>query len=83
MIVKIKDAEVELKNTFRAMIIYEAIAEKAFKPNGLSELLIYFYSVIMASKKDVDITFDEFMDWVDDNPSSIAEFTDWMMKRMN
>lgn len=80
MEIEIKDRKVELKNTFRSLIIYEEITGDSFHGRGIKETLIYFYSVIMGSDKDLNIDFDEFMDWLDENPESLNLFIDWLQE---
>jgi len=81
MKINIKDQEVELKYSFRALIIFEEITSKTLTvPESLKDILILFYSVILASAKGSlqDWTWDNFMDWLDDNPEITIEFTQWL-----
>lgn len=80
MKINIKGKEIKLKNTFRSMIIYEKVAGKTFNPQGITEILLYFYSVIMASDKDCELEFDDLLDMVDDNPKLITDFSEWLNK---
>lgn len=80
MKINIKGKEIELKNTFRSMIIYEKVAGKTFNPEGITEILLYFYSVIMASDKDCQLEFDDLLDMVDENPKLITDFSQWLNK---
>lgn len=75
---KINGKEIKLKYTFRALMIYEKITGESFSGKGISEILIYFYSTIIASNKDLTLTFDDFMDWLDDNPTALNNFTEWL-----
>ena len=79
MKITINDKEITLKHTFRSFIIYENITKKSFEFKGLTEILIYFYSTIMASDKELDLSFDDFIEWLDDNPQSIQDFSKWLM----
>lgn len=80
MKVNLENKEIELKYGFRAMIVYEKIMDTSFAPKGLTEILVFFYSVIVASDKDNDInlTYDGFMDWLDENPEKVGEFSEWL-----
>ncbi len=75
MKVTIKEKDITLKYTFRALMIYENITNKSFNPKGISDVVIFFYSVVVASSKDTSLTFDDFLDWLDDNPAAINEFS--------
>ena len=51
MIVNIKGNEIELKYTFRSMMIYEKIVGESFQPNGITEVIVYLYlQVYMLNK---------------------------------
>ena len=59
MKVIIDNKEVQLKYSFRALMIFEKIAGKTFSNiTGLTEILIFMYSVIISSDKDITITWD-------------------------
>lgn len=79
MTIKIKDNEITLKYTMRSMMIYERIMNTTFSPNGLTEVMVYFFSTILASSKGIDLTFDEFVDWIDENPNTLQDFNSWLM----
>lgn len=78
---EIKDfKELNLRQTFRAHIIYEQIMGKSFSVDaGLNGTIVLFYSHILGSNKDVVIDYDEFMDWLDANPKMLSEFTEWYL----
>lgn len=80
MKILVKEKEIELKNTFRSMIIFEKVAGKTFNPEGITDILLYFYSVIMASDKDCDLEFEEFINMVDENPKLLTDFSEWLNK---
>ena len=79
MKIQIKDKELELKYSFRAMMVFEEITKQSFNLSGMKDLIIYFYSTIIASDKDLDIDFDWFMDWLDSNPGLLNEFGEWVL----
>lgn len=81
MTVTIKEQEVTLKYGFRALVVYEEIMGTTLTtPESLKEILVLFYSIILASAKGSlqDFTWDDFMDWLDDNPTMSIEFTQWL-----
>lgn len=79
MRVLIKDKDIELKYSFRAMMLFEEITKKSFSLNGMKDLIVYFYSTIIASDKDLDIDFDWFMDWLDSDPETLNDFSNWVL----
>lgn len=82
MVVEIDNKTTQLKYTFRAYIIYEEITGNSFIPSGYKELVTLFYSVYMASNKESLITFDAFIDWLDDNPHQLTEFGKWLTENI-
>ena len=83
MKITIDNKEIELKYSFRAMMIYEKITGASFNPKGMTEIMIYFYSTILASSRDIDLTFDSFVDWIDDNPKSLSDFSNWLTSMLS
>ena len=80
MDITINEKTVTLKKTFRSVIAYEQAMGKSFNPQTLTETIMYFYCTVIASDQSVEITFDEFLAYLDDNPTAIKDFTDWLVK---
>lgn len=80
MTISISQRDIELKKTFRSLIIYESAMGKAFNPTTVTETIMYFYCVVIASDPTLEITFDDFMDWLDDKPTALQEFTEWLLR---
>ena len=79
MKVNILGREIELKATFRAYIIFENITGKSFQQlSTLADVLTFFYATILGSAKTTDISFDDFLDFIDANPNVVTEFSEWM-----
>lgn len=79
MKVTIKDKEITLKSSFRALIAYEQITNHAFNPSTITDMILYFYCVIIASKEfDGTLTFDDFMDYLDEHQDLLNTFTTWL-----
>lgn len=79
MTININGKDIELKNTFRSLIIYENITGEVFTPTTITNILLYFYSVVMACDKDSTMSFDEFTMWLDDNQQELNNFTNWLV----
>lgn len=82
MILDINEKHIELKHGFRSLMIYENITGKSFNPVNLTDIVTYFYCVVLASEKTVRITFDEFINLIDEKPDKVTEFADWLTKTM-
>jgi hypothetical protein len=83
MKITIKGNTVSLKYSFRALMIYENITQKSFNPKGISDVVVFFYSVVVASTKDTTLSFDDFIDWLDDNATAINDFSVWLTSVFN
>ena len=79
MKINILGRDIELKATFRAYIIFENITGKSFQQlSTLADVLTFFYATILGSAKTTDISFDAFLDFIDENPNVVTEFSEWM-----
>lgn len=79
MEIVINDKKVTLKYGFRALMIYENITQKSFNPQGLTDVITFFYSVVVASSgKEDNISFDSFIDWIDLHPGTLNDFSQWL-----
>lgn len=83
MKIKIKNKEYQVKNTIRAMFVFEKIANKPFKIETLLDWYIYYYSMILANNSDCTLLFDEFINECDSNPSLIMDIQDYLTQQMN
>jgi hypothetical protein len=75
-----KEKEYELKYSFRGLMIYENIMKKSFQPQNLTDIIILFYSTLLAAAKDEVIKYDEFLDWLDENPNELNRFSNFLME---
>ena len=79
MKIHILGRDIELKATFRTYIIFENITGKSFQqPSTLADVLTFFYATILGSAKTTDISFDDFLDFIDENPNIVTEFSEWV-----
>ena len=83
MILKIKDKEVTLKYSMRSLMLYENIQNKSFAPSSTTDVLVFMYCVIMGSDKNLSLTFDEFLDFVDEDQSVVIRFSEWLTEEIN
>lgn len=83
MKIKVNDKEIELRYGFRSLIIYENIQNKTFSPESMTDILVFFYSVILGSSKDVQLSFDDFIDMIDEDPDLLIQFSNWLTLEMN
>lgn len=82
MTITIRQTEITLKYSLRALFTYERISGQSFNPKTLEDFCTFFYCVLCSSNKDLDLTFDEFIDFLDEDPSKMSEFAEWLSKVM-
>ena len=78
MTITINDKDIELKYTLRSMMMYENITGKTFAPEGVSDILTFVYCVVVASAKNYELEFDDFLDLIDENQDKLNEFSLWL-----
>ena len=74
----IKDKEIELKYSFRSLMMYENITGHTLTQANLTDVITFIYCVIISSSKDYSITLNDVIDYIDENPSFIGEFGEWL-----
>lgn len=78
MTITINNKEITLKYSFRALMIYEKITNHSFVPQSLTDVVVFMYCIITASNPDANISWDDFMDHIDNNPETFNEFAEWL-----
>lgn len=79
MTITIRQKQVELRYSMRSLFMYENITGQSFNPKTLQDFCTFFYCVLVSSNKDLDLTFDDFIDEViDPNPQVMNEFAEWL-----
>lgn len=68
-----------IKITFRCYFKYEQIAKHPFDINNYNET-IWMYSILKASNKDFELTFDDFLEIIRKNEDKLFEFHDLFQK---
>lgn len=68
-----------IKITFRCYFKYEQIAKHPFDINNYNET-IWMYSVLKASNKDFELTFNDFTEIIRKNGDKLIEFHDLFQK---
>ena len=74
---KINNKEYKLKITLRAMLIFEKIMNRPFDSTKELDLLVYFYSTLVANNDNfvTEYSFEQFVDALDEQPELLTEFT--------
>lgn len=81
MKITILGREIELKSSFRSYMIYENITGKSFQSlTTLADIITFMYANVLAVLKSPEISFEEFLDFIDENPNEVTKFSEWMVK---
>jgi hypothetical protein len=83
MKITINNKEITLKNKLRSILIFEQIAGKTFNPTTMTDMILYFYSVVLANEPNLDLDFMNFMELLDEQPNLFKEFNDWLVSINN
>lgn len=82
MVINIKNLEVNLRYTIKGLIFFETI--KKTHPDGgnifdaVALLWCFLRAEIDRSDADVNVTLDEFVEWLDDDTARYAECMQWL-----
>lgn len=80
MKIKIGESVYNIKQSFRALMIFEEITGKNINNanDSVTDILTMFYSLIKGNNKYFEFSFEQFVELVDDNPESVEAFTDYL-----
>ena len=76
MTLDIKDKQIEIKFNFKAEILFEEINKEAFKGANTSDWITMFYCNLLSCGGDGLLTYEEFVDWLSDNPTLLYDYID-------
>lgn len=77
--VKLNSKKYKIKLKLRGFMLFEEMANKSVNEitNRLPDMLKLFYCTVKANNRDeFDMTFDEFIDALEDNPQELNIFTE-------
>ena len=79
MTITINNKEYLIKYSIRAFLIYEQITGKQFSLNTLTDQYLYLFCLIMAKNPDIDFSFDELIDYCDEDPTIMEQFAKFLV----
>lgn len=80
-VVTIKGKDYPVKMSVRAMIEYETITGKSISAiESLKDITTVFYCAVKAG--GTDISYEQFMDLIDDDMDAIGSFSDKMVEKV-
>lgn len=81
MSIKFGDKEYQLRYTLRAFMFWEQMMNKTFSVETLTDTYVLLYCFLLASNKPFDVTFEQFMDLLDENHAAVKEFNMWFREQ--
>lgn len=79
--VKINQKEYNIKYSLRALFIFETITQKPFELKSLLDNYVLYYSMLLASNKDCDLKWDEFIDALDADPTILTNIEETVTEK--
>lgn len=79
---EINNKEYKLKYTLRALFIYEQITGKVFQLHTITDEYLFFYCILAANNPEMDLTFDQLIDAIDEDPNIMIEFQNFMKSEL-
>lgn len=73
MTITINNKDYNVKYTIRALFIFEQITGKPFAINTLLDNYVFFYSMILANNEQNVISWDEFLDAIDNDKKLVEQ----------
>ena len=77
----INGKEYPIKYGIRAMLIQEQITQKPFSLDNMNEQLVFLYSCLLAANNELTMTYEEFLDAVDEDMSIIIRFGEYLAEQ--
>lgn len=72
--ITINNKEYKFKFTLRAMMLFEQITQRTFAINNLTDEYLYIYCLVMANNPNADMTFEDLIDAMDNDPAILEKF---------
>lgn len=79
VIIKIKDQDYNLKYSIRALLLYERITGRGIQIDTLADQIQFFYCLLLASNPDMELTFDQFIDAIDNEEIDITQIQQFVI----
>ena len=77
----INGKEYKIKYGIRAMLIAEQITQKPFSLENMNEQLVFLYSCLLAADNELSMTYDEFLNDIDEDMSVIIRFGQFLAEQ--
>lgn len=80
MTIKINNQEYKIKQTIRALFLFEEITGRQFEIKTTLDNYLYFYCILLANNDDF-MSWEEFITEIDNDPTIILSLSNVLMER--
>ena len=77
----INGKEYPIKYGIRSMLIQEQITQKPFALDNMNEQLVFLYSCLLAANNELTMSYEEFLDAIDEDMSIIIRFGQYLAEQ--
>ena len=77
----INGKEYPIKYGIRSMLIQEQITQKPFSLDNMNEQLVFLYSCLLAADNELTMSYEEFLDAIDEDMSIIIRFGQYLAEQ--
>ena len=77
----INGKEYPIKYGIRSMLIAEQITQKPFSLDNMNEQLVFLYSCLLAANNELSMSYEEFLDAIDEDMSIIIRFGEYLAEQ--
>ena len=77
----INGKEYKIKYGIRSMLIQEQITQKPFSLDNMNEQLVFLYSCLLAADNELNMSYEEFLDAIDEDMSIIIRFGQYLAEQ--
>ena len=77
----INGKEYKIKYGIRAMLIAEQITQKPFSLENMNEQLVFLYACLLAADNELTMSYEEFLDAIDEDMSIIIRFGKYLAEQ--
>ena len=80
MTIKINNIDYKIKQTIKALFLFEEISGKSFEIKTTLDNYLYFYCLLLANNPDF-MDWDEFIECLDNDPSILLSISQFLSKQ--
>ena len=77
----INGKEYKIKYGIRSMLIAEQITQKPFSLDNMNEQLVFLYSCLLSADNELTLSYDEFLNEIDNDMSIIIRFGEYLAEQ--